>query len=244
MRRQFHLNSKTRSRVEHNTMALAKRARHGVPLSKRARTPERNDQGAYSPPEDWYEPSDDNGEPVSTDYKIVVQPPGDGYRHVLTPDEIRDRLAQLSAKLLEPLEVVQLSRMTHKKRTFPCYGMQWGNSLYLYPIEATLEEYYDRPPKPAQENEARMFGGRWVQRQASGAWKLVWTWAAVKDFYLNNILIHELGHLLDSHNSSYIDRERYAEWFAIEHGYKSSTRRDLARQALNKAIRRRHHSGR
>ena len=32
-------------------------------------------------------------------------------------------------------------------------------------------------------------------------WKLIWTEQSIKDFYLNNILIHELGHLLDDRNS-------------------------------------------
>ena len=65
--------------------------------------------------------------------------------------------------MLEPLQVIQLSRMTRKKRSFPCYGMQWGTAVYLYPIESGLVEYYPCPPHPAQVNEARMFGGRWVQ---------------------------------------------------------------------------------
>ena len=60
-------------------------------------------------------------------------------------------------------------------------------------------EYYDQPPKPNQRNEANMYGGRWL-RDPNGGWKLVWTETAIKDFYLNNILIHELGHLLDDRN--------------------------------------------
>ena len=69
-------------------------------------------------------------------------------------------------------------------------------------------------------------------------WQLVWTEATIKDFYLNNILIHELGHLLDNRNTSYTDRERYAEWFAIEHGLKKSGRPKRERK---KRVRRRHH---
>jgi hypothetical protein len=120
--------------------------------------------------------------------------------------------------------------------------MQWGASVYLYPIEEGLIEYYDVPPKPAVFNEARMYGGRWKQLPIGG-WKLTWTESTLRDFYLNNILIHELGHLLDSRNGGYHDRERFAEWFAIEHGYKPSERQRLARRvARKKKVRRRHHS--
>ena len=58
------------------------------------------------------------------------------------------RLAEFPDWMLEELEVVQFSRMTRKKQSFPCYGMQWGASLYLYPIEDSLIEYYQCPPTP------------------------------------------------------------------------------------------------
>ena len=88
----------------------------------------------FAPPEDWYEPTE------ATNYRIVVQEPGEGYRHVVTPDQIRERLSQVPQKFLKQLEVVQLSKMTRKKQSFPCYGMQWGNALYLYPIEESFVE--------------------------------------------------------------------------------------------------------
>ena len=184
------------------------------------------------PPEDWYEPVD-----VGTgEYRIVVQHPGEGYKHVLTPEEIRQRLAQLPSFMLRRLEVVQLSRMTRKKRCFPCYGMQWGAAVYLYPIEESLTESYDRPPKPAELREAAMFGARWEQ-DGSRTWSLIWTWPAIRDYYLNNVLIHELGHIVDDRNSNYLDRERYAEWFAIEYGYRP-TREDLVARAMRRITRR------
>jgi len=116
--------------------------------------------------------------------------------------------------------------------------MQWGAAIYLYPIEEELVEYYDQAPTPNQMNEARMFGGRWTQDRGT-AWRLVWSERAIKDFYLNNILIHELGHLLDGRNNSYVDRERYAEWFALEFGYKPSR---TSRSRSHQRVVRRHHS--
>ncbi len=228
-------NSKRILRAPQN-LASQKRFRHGAALSQRTRGLEKNQKCPFAPPEDWYESEGVEG----TDYRIIVQDPGPEYSHVVTPDEVRARLAQLPPAMLEPLEVVQLSRMTRKKRSFPCYGMQWGSTLYLYPIETSLIEYYGRPPRPAERTEAVMFGGRWVHSHEDD-WQLIWTKQAVKDFYLNNILIHELGHLLDDRNSSYTDRERYAEWFAIEHGYRKSKR--LGRHARSpKNVRRRHHA--
>ena len=166
----------------------------------------------FVPPEDWHEPTADH----SANYRVIVQAPGRGYRHAVSARDVRDRLDALPAAMCMPLNVVQLSRMTRKKRTFPCYGMQWGSALYLYPIEESMIEHFSRPPLPAERQEVAMFGGKWKFKE--GYWQLIWTAATLRDFYLNNVLMHELGHLLDERNTRYKDRERFAEWFALKYG--------------------------
>lgn len=170
----------------------------------------------FSAPERWHDPRDDGR------LKFVVEPAGAGYLHVLTPDDVRQRLVLLPTPLANKVEVVQFSTMTRKRACFPCYGMQWGRTVYLYPIESTLIEEYHRAPTPVQEQEARMYGGVWSCE--AGLWKLSWTPTTIRDFYLNNVLIHEVGHVNDERNTSSRDRERYANWFAIEYGYRASHR--------------------
>ena len=167
----------------------------------------------FNAPEDWHEPD----EARKTQY--IVQPAGHGYVHPVTPSEAAERVAELPAKFTRGLQVVQFSPMTRKRRLFPCYGMQWGPAVYLYPIEETLVETYVRPPLPQQQIEAKMHGGRWIEDE--GLWKLVWSEAAIRDYYLNNILIHEIGHLNDDRNTNFADRERFANWFATEYGYRA-----------------------
>jgi hypothetical protein len=211
-------------------------SRRIVMRGKRARISGSIVRGPYLPPETWYEPSD---EPTG-EFTFHFEAAGKGFRHILTECDVRDRLSLLPAWMLQSLEVVKFSRMTRKKRLSPCYGMQWGNAIYLYPIEENLIEHFCQAPKPAQRIEAQMYGGIWRQ-DSRASWKLIWTEAAIRDFYLNNVLIHELGHILDSRNTSPIDRERYAEWFAVEHGYKPTRRAQLAEQAAKKYARKRHH---
>ncbi|MCA9245611.1 MAG: hypothetical protein KDA42_00820 [Planctomycetales bacterium] len=131
--------------------------------------------------------------------------------------------------------------MTRKKSCFPCYGMQWGSALYLYPIEDTLVETFGRPPRPNLVNETRMYGGVWTHT-APSTWTLTWSAATIKDYYLNNILIHELGHLLDDRNSGYVDRERYAEWFAIEYGFRPTQASRHSASGRRRGVKRRHHA--
>ncbi len=183
---------------------------------------------AFDAPELWHEPRDrdDNSEtlPSQETLKVVVQSAGSGYVHPVTPDEVRERVLQLPEQYQEHLDVVQLSRMTRKRRLFPCYGLQWGSAVYLYPIEESLEELYVRSPRPAQRIETEMFGGRWVQD--GKLWRLIWTENTIRDFYLNNVLIHEIGHINDQRNTSFRKRERFADWFAIEYGYRASRGRN------------------
>ncbi|MFM9068422.1 MAG: hypothetical protein ACKOUR_13990 [Planctomycetota bacterium] len=192
---------------------VARVDRRQRPLTNRAAGGESRRSGSVTPPERWYEPH------MQSRMRIITQKPGEGYRHVVTAAEVRERLARLPAKFTRSLEIVQLSGMTRKKLTYPCYGMQWGSAIYLYPIEESLTETFHRPPRPAELIEARQFGGRWIQ-VSRDRWQLRWDESSLRDFYLNNILIHELGHLVDQRNSSSVDRERYAEWFALEYGYK------------------------
>ena len=181
-------------------------------------------KAAYGPPENWHEPTG------RREIRFSVQAAGTDYCHPATVAEIRERLAALPAEFVQDLEVVQLSQMTRKRHLFPCYGMQWGQAIYLYPIESTLIEKYVRPPTPQQQIEARMYGGVWSQ--AGSLYLLTWTPETIRDFYLNNVLIHEVGHLNDQRNTSYADRERYANWFAIEYGYRADRGRISVPQTM------------
>lgn len=179
---------------------------------------QRRQQDEYSSqfcaPETWHEPESRD------QIKYVVQRAGEGYVHPVTVEEIKDRLALLPEEFTRNVEVVQLSSMTRKRQLFPLYGMQWGPNVYLYPIEQSLTETYTRPPKPEQLIEAKMFGGTWSQ--VGNEWQLTWNEESIRDFYLNNVLIHEVGHVNDLRNSNVQKREQYAIWFATEFGYRAS----------------------
>lgn len=169
----------------------------------------------FDAPEVWHEPTGEDG------FRVVRQKAGNGYFHPLTAAEVRDRVDQLPQRYTRGLDVVQFSRMTRKRAIFPVYGMQWGSAVYLYPIEDALTEYFSRPPQPQQVIDTKMYGGQWSEE--NGGWVLTWTRETIRDFYLNNILIHEIGHINDDRNTSYVDRERYANWFAIEYGYRAKS---------------------
>ena len=203
----------------------------GRAKARSSMTPRKHDC-SFEPSEDWYEPTGQPG------YQIIVREPGAESRHVVTPKQIRSRLALLPQRFLKDLEVVQLCTMTRKKHFSPCYGLQWGNAIYLYPFEESLDEYFYSPPPRSLVIETKMYGGRWEHNEP-GEWRLIWNEHSARDFQLNNVLIHELGHLVDKWNTKHEDQERYAEWFAVEYGYRQSG--GIERRKPKRKIRRRHH---
>lgn len=224
--------SRTRKRQIKNVNA-SRRARVREYAKARRTITGGNQDNLFDAPETWYEPTGQPG------YRIVPLDPGTEYVHLVTPDQVRSRLARMPRQFLKGLEVVQLSTMTRKKCHLPCYGLQWGCAIYLYPFHESMEEHFFSPPPRQLVIETRMYGGRWVQ-SPPGLWRLIWTEASARDYQLNNVLIHELGHMVDTWNSRSIDQERYAEWFAIEYGYLKTGGRQ-SRQPGRK-IRRRHHN--
>mgnify|MGYP002624065043 CR=1 FL=1 len=206
-------------KAAHQARSVRRRVRNSVsnlPATAHYwRGPVRESEGeTFNAPEVWHQPAE------RSEIHFVRKAPGAGYIHPVSVQEVRDRIAELPSRFTRRLEVVQFSPMTRKRAIFPCYGMQWGPNVYLYPIEESLVETYVRSPSPAQQVEARMFGGRW--EQDGKLYRLRWTERTIKDFYLNNVLIHEIGHVVDDRNTNSQKRERYADWFAIEYGYRAT----------------------
>ena len=90
---------------------------------------EKSDCTPFAPPEDWHEPTEQDTE----HYRVIVQDPGPGYVHVVTEQEIRERLAQMPAEVLRPLDVVQLSRMTRKKTQHALLWYAMGSNAVPVP---------------------------------------------------------------------------------------------------------------
>ena len=225
-------NNRSHSRNRRAKLARPVRRQRKREYAKARRSLKRNRDNFFDAPEVWHEPTG------RQDFQICSLPPGKSYRHVVSADQVKTRLSKLPERFLKGLEVVQLSTMTHKKRCLPCYGLQWGCAIYLYPFHDTLEEHYHSPPPQALVLETKMYGAKWDHPQ-TGLWRLRWTEKTARDYLLNNILVHELGHLVDTWNTNTTDQERYAEWFAIEYGYRwtGGNRRPHRRRK----VRRRHH---
>src|SRR5687767_996746 len=99
MSRRITLMTKTPAPAPNNA---ARSGRRLVTLGKRARIGSAALRGPYLPPEHWYEPQ----EQVAGRFSVVIQPAGVGFRHVVTEDQVRERLARLPEWMTRPLQVV------------------------------------------------------------------------------------------------------------------------------------------
>ena len=129
--------------------------------------------------------------------------------------------------------------MTRRVGIFGDDGEQVDDEIYLYPMPETLIEEYVGPLKPQTKRIINMFGGKLVVVEEVGSItsQIHWNERTAKDYYLNHLLIHEIGHVLDDRNTSVGAREAYADWFADEYGYKPTMHLRRSRR-----VKKRHHS--
>lgn len=153
---------------------------------------------------------------------ICVEPAGKGYFHVLTPEEITNRMRKLPKEHLRNLDTIVLPCMTKKRKRMDIYGLQWNGTVYLYPMNDDLLHEINRPLRPLERQEANKYGGKIIE---DGKYHSVqWTKESIKHFYLENILVHELAHVYDRKNTRNVDRERFAEGYVLKYGSKSPLR--------------------
>ena len=106
--------------------------------ARRAQLGSRNEQMPFSPPEDWHEPVGD-----VDGYRIIEQSPGAGYRHVVTPEQIRQRNAwitiQKSHAIANGVPVLFSNRLGREQAESADIVIDfWGSSHIIGPFGEVL----------------------------------------------------------------------------------------------------------
>lgn len=164
----------------------------------------------------WYAPRSEN--PHAEFLQFHEHDPGEGYVHPLSPTEIMERILVLPQEIQEilyaRLDHVVLPRHTKKSDRVPMYGLQWGSSIYLHPQNEPGTEIFTEPPATNTVALTKRFGARWQEASGEPYWICQWTRSALREFYREYVLLHELGHVCDGRNANIKDSERYANAFA------------------------------
>lgn len=160
--------------------------------------------------------------PENTYPQFHVEGPSIGYVHPITVEEVIERLCEFPRHIRNQLDAqldhVSLLAGTRKQFLKPSYGMQWGSTVYLFPTESTGIERYESEVSSAYRKNAKLYGAQWSWNEEENGWICYWSPEAIRLFYLQNVLVHEIGHVLDTRNSSERDRERFANDFARKYG--------------------------
>ncbi len=101
------------------------------------------------------------------------------------------------------------------------YGTYWSNCIFIHPYpKKNLERYYKPPPRPHVLNDYKRVGAL-VKQDHAGGLTVHFTTESLKQFYLRDVFIHEIGHHFDdNYSKGQKKREGFADWFATEYGFK------------------------
>lgn len=142
----------------------------------------------------------------------------------VTKAEVRSKLNSLPSQFLEGLKGVMLLGGSKKQLktawgNLSCYGVYSDSVIFLlpFPIEQLITCSRTLPPPHIKQDYEKAGAIFTFENQR---WYKHFTRSTLKTFYLNDVLIHELGHHVDRYNKNDSDAEKYAEWFAREYGYK------------------------
>ncbi len=139
----------------------------------------------------------------------------------VTPQDVYDTLCRVPVEYLKGLEGVHLLGGTAKQHKvalgeLACYGRYVHTRIYLSAFpKKLLVERHKRLPPPHVVQEYERVGASY--RQDRNGWVFTFTMESLRDFYLRDVLLHEIGHHVDRRNT--FDKnakaaERYAAWFA------------------------------
>lgn len=144
----------------------------------------------------------------------------------ITVEDVEKKLDSLPSQFLEGLKGVMLLGGSNKQlktaySNLSCYGAYSDRVIFLAPFprkQLTISSV--NLPAPHLKKDYEKAGAIYFFKNDN--WYRYFSLSALKTFYLNDVLVHELGHHVDRHSQNDRDAEKYAEWFAREYGYPKS----------------------
>lgn len=168
-----------------------------------------------------------NLEPLTGDVDIpvfIIDNPSRDFFFPVTVEDIKDQLARLPDFQVRWLSYIWLRKQSQKdyesEDSFQgCYI--WGRdvqliTLYSFPNDLRMN-FGKKKPKQSTLNWYKAYCTRLFEEQ--GRWYLQWTKDEIKDYYLNGLLLHEIGHHVDTiykyRKASKAKAEKWAGGYAI-----------------------------
>lgn len=157
--------------------------------------------------------------------KVFINPLNESFIRPCTLAEIEQVLRTVPPPFLYQLGHLYLPGGSKKqlqvcRKTF-FYGCYSCGAISLSPFpKKWLRREYAHAPPPHKKLEYDRVGAK--SYQSGSTWVLEMSEASLKKFYLQDVLIHEIGHHVDWLRRSAGSKltEEFAEWFATEYGFR------------------------
>ena len=162
----------------------------------------------------------------TTDLTIVARPLHSDFVMPIDEGSIRETLSTVPQKFLTGLKGIVVLGGSKKQEKVSnslfAYGTYTSNVIFLHPFpKKFLDRISKSLPKPSALQEFERAGAK-ITRDGK-YWRMLFDDNAIRQFYLREVLLHELGHHVDSENlpfKTHRKAEGFADWFAAEYGYK------------------------
>ena len=166
-------------------------------------------------------------------FSVHCRGPHPEFLQPVSEEDVLDHLGSMPSRFLCDLKGVFLLGGSRKQASVALsrlfrYGAYWQGMIFLHPFPRSMMRMrFPRLPKPSIMQDYLRAGAQFERE--GDAWLCVFTPQSLRQFYLCDVLTHELGHHVDRHNLHPLrsrktngKAERYAEWFAVTHGYARS----------------------
>jgi len=144
----------------------------------------------------------------------------------LSGDDVRETLDSIPTDFTEGLEgvfsLLGPSKKQSKAESLYRYGTYWRCCIFLFPYPRKWMSFRAKGLQPHILREYERVGAE-IINDGNRELLVRFNNESLRDFYLRDVLIHEVGHHVDRFSlakKSTKDAERFANWFATEYGFK------------------------
>jgi hypothetical protein len=160
--------------------------------------------------------------------RIIQDPLPTGCVYPCSVRDIQEKLNSLPPDMLRNLSTIHLCNQVKMNPGVDAHIYD-GSYIRIYPVPEKLRWHCGpRKPNPAWAQERLEFGAYW--QQLDNEWCLCWEKDSLKDYILNHILLHEIGHSLDDVHYGTSRGEKLAEAFAHRIGRNHEIKRQVKKR--------------
>ncbi len=153
---------------------------------------------------------------------IRVEPTHSEFVFPVTLAEIQAALQSVPPKFVHGIKAVLIPSGTRKQikvaSSLYIYGEYWQKCIFLHPYPKKFMVLNNGKELKPHELEAYKRAGAEIQNVGNNL-EVCFTELSLRNFFLKDVLMHEIGHHADQSRRAQKKREGFAEWFALEYGY-------------------------